>query len=580
LTQSRKNFDMLTNMIDYLRYALYLILIVITMVLYQAWDKDHPQPVVNTATQSPATPANDYVPSVTEANKENVSTSPAVAKDVNTEIGTPVSTAPIVHVKTDVIDVDIDTQGGNIIQVKLLQYPQTLNSTIPVSLLNNAPDTRYIAQSGLLSTDGPDTTKGQAVYTTDKTDYTLDANQNALQVKLDWKDKNGVKITKIFTFQRDNYEIGVDYQVTNNSQQAWEGNMYLQLLRKNAPPENSKGLISLATYFGAAVSSPEKPFNKISFKQMQENAFSQNITGGWAAMIQHYFVSAWVPDKSATSQYFSKVTADGLYAIGMVGPKLSAAPGATIDDKAKFYAGPSIADKLEKVAPGLQLTIDYGWFWFISAAIFWMMQKIHSVVGNWGWSIVLVTLVIKLIFYRLSAKSYRSMSVLKKLQPKINQLKERFGEDKQKFTQATMELYKTEKVNPMSGCLPILIQIPVFIALYWVLIESVQLRHSPFIFWIHDLTQKDQFYVLPVLMGISMFLQQRLNPPPPDPIQAKVMMFMPLVFIGMFLNFPAGLMLYWFVNNSLSFLQQWYIMRTIADAPVKSKSHPHSKKRT
>jgi YidC/Oxa1 family membrane protein insertase len=372
-------------MIDYLRYALYLILIVITMVLYQAWDKDHPQPVVNTATQSPATPANDYVPSVTEANKENVSTSPAVAKDVNTEIGTPVSTAPIVHVKTDVIDVDIDTQGGNIIQVKLLQYPQTLNSTIPVSLLNNAPDTRYIAQSGLLSTDGPDTTKGQAVYTTDKTDYTLDANQNALQVKLDWKDKNGVKITKIFTFQRDNYEIGVDYQVTNNSQQAWEGNMYLQLLRKNAPPENSKGLISLATYFGAAVSSPEKPFNKISFKQMQENAFSQNITGGWAAMIQHYFVSAWVPDKSATSQYFSKVTADGLYAIGMVGPKLSAAPGATIDDKAKFYAGPSIADKLEKVAPGLQLTIDYGWFWFISAAIFWMMQKIHSVVGNWGW---------------------------------------------------------------------------------------------------------------------------------------------------------------------------------------------------
>jgi YidC/Oxa1 family membrane protein insertase len=567
-------------MIDYLRYALYLILIVITMVLYQAWDKDHPQPVVNTATQSPATPANDYVPSVTEANKENVSTSPAVAKDVNTEIGTPVSTAPIVHVKTDVIDVDIDTQGGNIIQVKLLQYPQTLNSTIPVSLLNNAPDTRYIAQSGLLSTDGPDTTKGQAVYTTDKTDYTLDANQNALQVKLDWKDKNGVKITKIFTFQRDNYEIGVDYQVTNNSQQAWEGNMYLQLLRKNAPPENSKGLISLATYFGAAVSSPEKPFNKISFKQMQENAFSQNITGGWAAMIQHYFVSAWVPDKSATSQYFSKVTADGLYAIGMVGPKLSAAPGATIDDKAKFYAGPSIADKLEKVAPGLQLTIDYGWFWFISAAIFWMMQKIHSVVGNWGWSIVLVTLVIKLIFYRLSAKSYRSMSVLKKLQPKINQLKERFGEDKQKFTQATMELYKTEKVNPMSGCLPILIQIPVFIALYWVLIESVQLRHSPFIFWIHDLTQKDQFYVLPVLMGISMFLQQRLNPPPPDPIQAKVMMFMPLVFIGMFLNFPAGLMLYWFVNNSLSFLQQWYIMRTIADAPVKSKSHPHSKKRT
>jgi YidC/Oxa1 family membrane protein insertase len=577
---------MLANMIDYLRYALYLILIVITMVLYQAWDKEHPQPVVNAATQAPiVTPGNDYVPSVAQANKENTTASSTAAVNTQTQAAAaPVSTAAIVHVKTDVIDVDIDTQGGNIIQVKLLKYPQEMHSPNPAVLLNNAPDTRYIAQSGLLSTEGPDTTKGQAIYTTDKTDYVLGDNDNELQVKLAWKDKNGVTVTKIFTFHRDNYEIGVDYQVANNSQQNWEGNMYLQLLRKNAPPENSKGLISLATYFGAAVSSPEKPFNKISFKQMQElqtagNPFSQNITGGWAAMIQHYFVSAWVPEKTATSQYFTKVTGDGLYTVGMVGPKFSAAPGQTIDNKAKFYAGPSIADNLEKVAPGLQLTIDYGWFWFISVAIFWMMQKIHSVVGNWGWSIVLVTLVIKLLFYRLSAKSYRSMSVLKKLQPKINQLKERFGEDKQKFTQATMELYKQEKVNPMSGCLPILIQIPVFIALYWVLIESVQLRQAPFILWIHDLTQKDQFYVLPVLMGISMFLQQRLNPPPPDPIQAKVMMFMPVIFIAMFMNFPAGLMLYWFVNNTLSFLQQWYIMHTIGEIKTKPKSHPHSKKR-
>jgi YidC/Oxa1 family membrane protein insertase len=564
LTQSRKNFDMLTNMIDYLRYALYLVLIIITMVLYQAWDNEHPSPVQNAVQAGQTATGNDYVPSVTVTSKAAVTSSKAAtASHPETSV---VSTAPIVHVKTDVFDVDIDTQGGNITQVKLLQYPQDMNSTTPVVLLNNTPDTRYLAQSGLLSEDGPDTSKGQAIYTTDKTDYTLENNQDQLQVKLAWHDKKGVQITKIFTFKPDNYEIGVAYQIANKSREAWEGNMYLQLLRKNAPPENSKGLISLATYFGAAVASPEKPFNKITFKQMQENAFSQNITGGWAAMIQHYFVSAWVPDKNATSQYFSKVTADGLYAIGMVGPKLSIAPNETVDTQAKFYAGPSIADKLEKVSPGLQLTIDYGWFWFISVAIFWMMQKIHSVVGNWGWSIVLVTLVIKLLFYKLSAKSYRSMSVLKKLQPKINDLKTRFGEDKQQFTQATLELYKKEKVNPMSGCLPILIQIPVFIALYWVLIESVQLRQAPFILWIHDLTQKDPFYVLPVLMGISMFLQQRLNPPPADPIQAKVMMFMPIVFMAMFLNFPAGLMLYWFVNNSLSFLQQWYIMRSISDA--------------
>jgi YidC/Oxa1 family membrane protein insertase len=304
---------------------------------------------------------------------------------------------------------------------------------------------------------------------------------------------------------------------------------------------------------------------------MQEKTLNQTITGGWAAMIQHYFVSAWVPSKTETSQYFSKVTNDGLYTIGMVGPKWTVPAGQTMDNASQFYAGPAIGDKLEKVAPGLQLTIDYGWFWFISVIIFWMMQKIHTVVGNWGWSIVLVTLVIKLLFYRLSAKSYRSMSVLKKLQPKINQLKERFGEDKQKFTQATLELYKKEKVNPMSGCLPILIQIPVFIALYWVLIESVQLRQAPFILWIHDLTLKDPYNVLPILMGISMFLQQRLNPPPPDPIQAKVMMAMPIVFVWMFWSFPAGLMLYWFVNNSLSFLQQWYIMHTIGDLKAKPK---------
>lgn len=247
----------------------------------------------------------------------------------------------------------------------------------------------------------------------------------------------------------------------------------------------------------------------------------------------------------------------------MVGPKLSVSPGEKTETSAKFYSGPSIPENLKQVAPGLDLTVDYGWFWFISVIIFWMMKKIYDVVGNWGWSIVIVTFIIKLMFYQLSAKSYRSMSMLKKLQPKLEALKERYGEDKQKFTQATLELYKKEKVNPMSGCLPILVQIPVFFALYWVLVESVYLRQAPFILWIHDLSTKDPFYVLPVLMGLSMFLQQKLSPPPPDPTQAKVMMLMPVVFTALFINFPAGLMLYWFVNNTLSVLQQWYIMRSI-----------------
>jgi YidC/Oxa1 family membrane protein insertase len=334
-------------------------------------------------------------------------------------------------------------------------------------------------------------------------------------------------------------------------------------MRENTPPNNKQGLSNMATFFGAAISSPEKRFQKISFKEMAQQNLNQTITGGWAAMIQHYFVSAWVPEANTTQQYFSRVMPDGLYTIGMIGPKLSIAPGGTYNTSATFYAGPSISNQLEKAAPGLQLTIDYGWFWFISSIIFWMMQHIYNLVGNWGWSIVLVTLVIKLMFYHLSAKSYRSMSVLKKLQPRINTLKERYGDDKQKFTQATLELYKKEKVNPMSGCLPILIQIPVFIGLYWVLVESVQLRQAPFILWIHDLSIKDPYYILPLLMGISMFLQQRLSPPPADPTQAKIMMLMPVVFTLLFLNFPAGLMLYWFVNNLLSFLQQWYIMHSI-----------------
>jgi YidC/Oxa1 family membrane protein insertase len=558
---------MLTNMTDFFRFTLYGVLIAILLMLFQAWNKDHPQPVVtNTATTTSETVSNNYIPQVTNSNVAKASTTGLATQTA--PITT--NTGSIIQVSTDVLNLNIDTLGGNIVQVSLPKYPAELHSKDPVVLLNNSPDTRYIAQSGLLSANGPDTSKGQAVYTADQTSYTMSPDQNELQVKLHWQNQAGLTFTKIFTFTRGKYEVDVTYQIENKSQQAWDGNLYLQLMRKNTPPVSKNGLVSLATYFGAAISTPDKPFEKIPFKDMLNKSLNMTVTGGWAAMIQHYFVSAWVPDKNSMSQYFSRVTNDGLYTIGMLGPKVSVNPGETLSTQAKFYAGPAVVDKLEKVAPGLQLTIDYGWFWFISAPILWVMQKIYSVVGNWGWSIVLVTVLIKLMFFHLSAKSYRSMSAMKKLQPKINSLKERFGEDKQKFTQATLELYKKEKVNPMSGCLPILIQIPVFIALYWVLIESVELRQAPFILWIQDLSTKDPFYVLPVLMGISMFLQQRLNPPPPDPMQAKVMAFMPVMFTILFVNFPAGLMLYWFVNNTLSFTQQWYIMRSM-DKAEKSK---------
>lgn len=542
-------------MIDYIRFALYGVLVVVLLMLYQNWEKEHS--AKTTPLSHPDTTASNYVPDVKET------TAPTTSIAGNHTPAPVIQHGPLIKVTTDVLAVDIDSVGGNILAVKLLKYPEKQNTNTPFLLLNNDPATRYVAQSGLLSTIGPDTSKGQATFVPDKTDYVLSPDQKELNVKLHWQNTDGLKVTKTFTFLRDSYDIGVNYQINNDSKLPWEGNLYLQLLRKDVPPPSSQGFSNLTTYFGAAVSSPDKPFQKISFSDMAKRNFNQTITDGWAAMIQHYFVSAWIPDKTTTSQYFSRLTPDGLYSVGMIGPKLTVPTGSSTSASAHFYAGPAISDMLEKAAPNLKLTIDYGWFWFISVIIFWMMQKIYNFVGNWGWSIVIVTIIIKLLFYHLSAKSYRSMSMLKKLQPKLEELKTRYGEDKQKFTQATMELYRKEKVNPMSGCLPILIQIPVFIALYWVLVEAVQLRHAPFILWIHDLSTKDPYYVLPLLVGGSMLLQQLISPPPPDPTQAKVMLLMPVIFTVLFINFPAGLMLYWFVNNTLSMLQQWYIMRTV-----------------
>lgn len=560
---------MLDNILDYLRIALYTLLVILGVLLYEAWVKDHPealsqsQATTNAIMQQP----NHFVPAYQGA-KADENSAETVAK--RTKL---ISSAKskLIDVKTDVLDVTIDTAGGDIVATKLLQYKAALGSSTPFTLLNDDPASRYIAESGLLSKIGPDTSAQQALYSTDQTHYELTPSTQGVTVKLHWQ-KDGILVTKTFSFTRGSYEINVGYQIENTSSKPWEGNLYTQLMRLNTPPKSTSGVVNLATYFGAAISTPEKPFEKITFKQMQERDFSGTTKDGWAAMIQHYFISAWVPPKNKVSTYYSKVSPDGLYTIGMIGEPLKALPGQTVTMETNLYSGPTIASTLEKIAPSLKLTIDYGWFWFISGIIFWMMQKIYDVIGNWGWSIVLVTIIIKLIFYQLSAKSYRSMSALKKLQPRIEALKERFGEDKQKLTQATIELYRQEKVNPMTGCLPILIQIPVFIALYWVLVESVQLRQAPFIFWIHDLSQHDPFYVLPILMGISMFIQQRLNPPPPDPLQAKVMMLMPVIFTVLFANFPSGLMLYWFVNNTLSFLQQWHIMRSVNNATTKKKS--------
>lgn len=551
---------MLENILDYVRIGLYTLVAILGFFLFQAWEKDHQKTELPAAIQPAAMPADRVTPAVPASTNAQSQPAPA-AQPVNAPVA---SSAPgkLIKVLTDTLEVTIDTRGGDIVETKLFKYTESLGSKSPFLFLNDSEKNRYVAESGLLSKTGPDTTQEQALYTADKDEYVLAPDKNNLTVALKWQ-KDGVTVVKTFTFERGSYETRVGYEVQNHSSKPWEGNLYTQLLRTDSPPPSHGGMVSLSTYFGAAVSTPDKPFQKVTFKDMKEKNINIQSQDGWAAMIQHYFISAWIPPKTSVSNYYSRVTPSGLYTIGMMGPTLTVAPGSTTSTEAKLYTGPAITDLMKKVAPGLNLTIDYGWFWFISGIIFWMMQKIYDVVGNWGWSIVLVTIVIKLLFYQLSAKSYRSMSGLKKLQPRIEMLKERFGDDKQKLTQATLELYRQEKVNPMSGCLPILIQIPVFIALYWVLVESVELRQAPFILWIHDLSQQDPYYILPVMMGISMFIQQRLNPPPPDPLQAKVMMLMPVVFTVLFANFPAGLMLYWFVNNTLSFMQQWYIMRSV-----------------
>lgn len=527
-------------------------LFLIGFMLWNAWENEHVSKSIPTTVASLPTSGTD-----SSSTSASASAIPAHAL-----APTVVSTTPahrLINIRTDVLAIAIDTQGGNIVQANLLAYPQKIHNPAPYPLLSNDPAALYIAQSGLLSDNGPDTSKGQAVYTTSQNSYTLPDGQNQLVVNLKWQGSNGLVVQKQFIFNRNSYQIDMRYQIDNRSNTAWNGRLYTQLQRKKVAPP-SHGLFMINPFMGGAISSVEHPYQKISFDKMAEQNLDVSIKGGWAAMVEHYFLSAWIPNPNENFTYYTKAN-DDIYTLGMIGPAMTVTPGNQTQINSKLYLGPESIDQLKTIAPNLDLTVDYGILWFISIALFWLLKQVHHLVGNWGWAIVIVTFLIKLVFYHLSAKSYRSMASMRKLQPRLQALKERYGDDRQKMTQATMELYKTEKINPLGGCLPIVVQIPVFIALYWVLMESVELRQAPFILWIQDLSAKDPYFILPIIMGLTMFIQQRLNPAPPDPVQAKVMMFLPLFFTFLFSSFPAGLVLYWIVNNSLSILQQWYIMR-------------------
>ncbi len=554
---------------DNKRLILLVALSFVLLLIWQAWQADYG------AQQAPVTAGSATNAAPPNQEQGNIPLSPdlpTVGKAA--ENGPAATTTPSVdagagqagfahqqsiEVITDVVHAQIDTVGGDLRELKLLNYPVAANKPEqPFPLLNDTLPNLFVAQSGLLSaSSGPD---HHAVFTPEQTHYRLPDGAQELKVRLHWKSPTGVTVTKVYTFRRDSYEIGLDYEVNNASAQEWKGHLYGQFQRV---VDESQSSAFIYTYTGGVLSSAENKYEKIDFDDMTDQDLNRTIKGGWAAILQHYFVGAWIPKQDQANRYYSKALPDKRYIFGVMTPEKVVPAGATGTLSTRLYAGPKLQDHLAEVAPGLELTVDYGLLTVLAQPIFWLLKHIHGIVGNWGWAIILLTLLIKLAFYKLSAASYRSMANMRRLQPRIAALKERYGDDRQKMSQGMMELYKTEKINPLGGCLPVLVQIPVFIALYWVLLESVELRQADFMLWINDLSSPDRYYILPLLMGITMFIQQKLSPAPPDPLQAKVMMILPPVFTLFFAFFPAGLVLYWVANNTLSIAQQWYITRKV-----------------
>ena len=549
--------------IDQLRNLLLIALCVVGFLLWQAWQQDYgPRRAVPTPTQ---TSPGSEPPEVVEEDVPELPSTPTQAA-VSTPSQPVISAGhePI-RVRSDVLAVEISPRGGALQRLELLDYPVSREAPeSPFKLFDFEPPDVFVAQSGLRDKTSAGEGKApdhHAVFTATQSEYLLTDDADSLEVKLDWSSPSGLQATKTYTFQRGSYVIGVRYELHNNTSEPWSGRMYGQFQR--SPPESKGGLFRTYTYTGGVVSGPDKPYEKIDFDDMSEADLKRLVQGGWVAMIQHYFAGAWVPEQGARNYYYTKSVSDNRFVIGVMTPETTIAPNASGVIELSLYAGPKIQDRMQAVAPNLERTVDYGWLWLIAEPLFWLLQYIYGFLGNWGWSIIVLTLMIKLAFFHLSAASYKSMARMRKLQPRILALRDRHSGDKQRMNQAMMELYKKEKINPLGGCLPILVQIPVFIALYWVLLESVELRQSPFILWIDDLSVHDPFFALPLMMGATMFFQQKLNPPPPDPTQAKIMMALPFVFTFLFLFFPSGLVLYWFVNNLLSIAQQWVITRKI-----------------
>jgi YidC/Oxa1 family membrane protein insertase len=580
---------------DFQRTVLWVIFAMSLLFLWDSWQRHQGRPTLlggppaPTATKdgapapapgaaAPAAAPTDASVPQASATPPAAAAAPAAAVAAETPAAAP-APGQRVRVETDVLRADFDLTGAVLARAELLQQRVAPDWTAAgllslvtgkkqdrdanVVLLEVAPNRVYVAQSGLI---------GGAELPTHRTPFVrldgplkLEEGQDRLEVKFA-AESGGVRLIKTYTFHRGQYAIDVRHEVQNLGGQPVQPSVYTQLMRDGNKPEGESGMYS--TFTGPAVYSSAGKFQKLDFADIEKKkaSFVTGAKDGWVSMIQHYFVSAWVPPEGAARENYARAVDKNLYTVGAIAPLASIAPGSAASTQSTLYVGPQDQQALEKIAPGLELVVDYGWLTFIAKPLFWLLQFLHGLVGNWGWAIVLLTVLIKAAFYPLSAASYKSMAKMKEVTPRLMALREKYGDDKQKLNVAMMELYKTEKINPLGGCLPIVVQIPVFIALYWVLLASVEMRNQPWMLWVTDLATPDPWFILPLLMMATMWIQFKLNPTPPDPVQAKVMAAMPFIFGIMFFMFPAGLVLYWLVNNILSIAQQWYVTRQIAAA--------------
>lgn len=542
---------------DIQRLVLFMIFAFSLLVLWEAWQREQnpaPVPVAQQA-GAPAAPAQSGVaPPVPSG------TAPATAAGAPVPGATPAAGGERVTIRTDVLVADISSAGGDLVRLEFSQYADKEDRDKRFVLLDQQPGRTYVVQSGLIGEGLPN---HKTQYTVVPGERELKPGADKVEVRLAAPESGGPKVTKVYSFRRGSYLVDVHYEIENGGSAPLTAHGYFQFLRDGNPAPGDTKMVP--TYTGAAVYTEQGKFQKVDFSAMEKGKieYPKTADNGWLAMIQHYFAAAWLPGGTSQREFFTRKVGDNLFSAGIIVPVASLAPGEKGTVAMPLYVGPQEQDKLSKLAPGLDLVVDYGWLTFLAVPLFWVLDMFHKLVGNWGVAIILLTVLIKLLFYPLSAASYKSMAKMKAVAPKLQRIKELYGDDRQRLHQAMMDLYKTEKINPMGGCLPILVQIPVFIALYWVLLQSVELRQAPFMLWITDLSAPDPYYILPIIMGATMIVQTRLNPTPPDPIQARMMQIMPIAFSIFFFFFPAGLVLYWLVNNVLSIAQQWHINRLL-----------------